>query len=166
MMTLQNAHVKPLDFIRTARKLANGGGKKPQQADLRRAQSTAYYAMFHCLAKCSGDMLVGATSAKRSNAAWRQVYRSLSHTQIKSCCTNQSMMTLFPTDAQDFANVFIDLQVKRHDADYNPKGTFYRSAVLQDVEDAETAIKAFQQIDALDKRAFAAFVVLGKPRRS
>lgn len=158
--------MKPLDFIRTARKLAKGKAKKPQQADLRRAQSTAYYAMFHCLAKCAGDTLIGTNSTTRSNKAWKQVYRSLRHTKIKECCKNTNIMNQFPIDIQDFANVFVDLQIKRHDADYDPRATFYRSAVLQDVEDAETAIRAFLRVGTSDRRAFAAFVVLGKPRQS
>ena len=44
-------------MIVTARKLASASLKKPRQADLRRAISTAYYALFHAMAKDAADML-------------------------------------------------------------------------------------------------------------
>ena len=40
----------PHDLIQTARRLTESGAVQPTQADLRRAVSTAYYALFHCLA--------------------------------------------------------------------------------------------------------------------
>jgi uncharacterized protein (UPF0332 family) len=46
-------------LIVTARKLAKASPKKPRQADLKRAVSTAYYALFHALAKNAADQLVG-----------------------------------------------------------------------------------------------------------
>ena len=46
--------MNPHDLIRMARQLASGdlgsGRGRPRQAELRRAVSTAYYAMFHALA--------------------------------------------------------------------------------------------------------------------
>ncbi len=71
----------PGDLIGIARHLAAGeaGSKqgRPRQADLlRRAVSTACSALFHALAGCGADLLVGATPAYRSNSAWRQVYRA------------------------------------------------------------------------------------------
>ena len=42
--------MNPENFISTARELIPTGQGKPRNTDLRRAVSTAYYAMFHCLA--------------------------------------------------------------------------------------------------------------------
>ena len=42
--------MKPLDLIEAARDMTESGRGRPTQAKLRRAVSTAYYAMFHCLA--------------------------------------------------------------------------------------------------------------------
>ncbi|MCY4171266.1 MAG: hypothetical protein OXF08_06655 [Bacteroidetes bacterium] len=52
----------PLHFIRTAKKLARGRGGKPQQVDLRRAVSTNYYGLFHCVANAYADSLIGTWS--------------------------------------------------------------------------------------------------------
>lgn len=56
--------MNPHDLIETARRLAgaNPGQPTPTQADLRRTVSTAYYALFHCLAGAAADLLVGRTS--------------------------------------------------------------------------------------------------------
>lgn len=66
------------DLLETARKLANANQRRPKQADLRRAVSTAYYAVFHALAHECADRFIG-TGDQRSEAAWTQVYRALEH---------------------------------------------------------------------------------------
>ena len=70
------------DFIETARHLTSSTGR-PRQTDLRRAVSTTYYALFHCLAACYADTIVGGPGAKRSKPAWRQAYRALNHGSAK-----------------------------------------------------------------------------------
>ena len=66
------------ELIVTASKLAKPNPMKPRQADLKRAVSTAYYALFHTLAQTCADHLIG-TGLRRNNPAWSQVYRSLEH---------------------------------------------------------------------------------------
>jgi hypothetical protein len=68
-------------------------------------------------------------------------------------------MKKFPKGIEDFANKFVELQVKRHEADYDPSKTFYKSAVLQDVADATTVIEKFRAEPISDRRAFAASVL-------
>ncbi|HVY50205.1 MAG TPA: hypothetical protein VHA07_01450 [Devosia sp.] len=65
--------MKPGDLIAQARRLANASPKRPRDADLRRAVSAAYYALFQAIAKASADLLVGSAGASRSDKAWRQV---------------------------------------------------------------------------------------------
>ena len=48
------------DLLATARRLAKASPQKPRQSDLKRAISTAYYALFHAMARNAADMLVGA----------------------------------------------------------------------------------------------------------
>ena len=45
------------ELIPTARRLANVNVRRPRQADLKSAVSTAYYALFHTLAKECADRL-------------------------------------------------------------------------------------------------------------
>lgn len=155
--------MKALHLIRTARKLARGRGGKPQQADLRRAISTAYYALFHCAAKAYADALIG-TSKTRNDLAWRQVYRSLVHTQVARCCNNKEIMKQFSQEIQDFGYIFSILQSRRYDADYDPYETFYRSEVLRDIKHAEDAINNFGKTKLYDRKAFVAFATTN-PRK-
>ncbi|MDE2646208.1 MAG: hypothetical protein OXI05_10300 [Bacteroidota bacterium] len=146
----------PTHFIRTARKLARGRGGKPQQVDLRRAVSTAYYALFHCAAKAYADALIG-TARTRNNLAWKQAYRSLVHAQVARCCNRKEIMEQFSPEIQEFAHVFSLLQSKRYDADYDPSETFHRSEVLKDIKDAENAITNFKEAKLYERKAFVTF---------
>jgi hypothetical protein len=103
--------------------------------------------------------MIGGGGAARSDEAWKQVYRALEHGNAKNACKNQAVMKRFPKAIEDFGNKFLEMQLKRHVADYDPDGKFYKSAVLQDILDAETVIRAFRAAPTKDRRAFAAFVL-------
>ena len=149
------------DLLNTADDLVSGTGKarKPRQSNLRRAVSTAYYAMFHCLASCCADTLVGSQGADRSKPAWRQVYRALEHGFAKNSCRNQSIVKKFPKEIEDFANAFVALQEKRHSADYDPLSSFSKLEVISDIAATRQTIKSFRSVHIKDRRAFAAFVL-------
>lgn len=152
-----------LELIETARDLASGTPHKPRQAALRCAVSAAYYALFHCLMRTCADSFVGATKAQRSDAAWRQVYRALDHGNCKKRCAQVDKFD-FPQPILDFATVFIEMQDKRHRADYHPAPSLIRSEVMADIEESENAIGGLERSKRRDKRAFAAFVLF--PRRA
>jgi hypothetical protein len=84
--------------------------------------------MFHTLAGCCADTPIGGSSAVRSKPAWNQVYRALDHGAAKAACENKTTMGKFPQSIQDFANNFVQMQIKRHDADYNPDCKLFKSA--------------------------------------
>lgn len=153
----------PYDLIRIARQLASGelgsGRGRPRQAELRRAVSMAYYAMFHALARCAADMLVGATPSRRSQAAWRQAYRALEHGHARNQCNNATMMSEFPDGIQRFGELFISNQMLRHNADYDPYATYSRFAVLQVIDGIERVIPEFDAVPAIDRRAFAVYAL-------
>lgn len=149
--------LKPLDLIASARLLI-AGNSKPSQANLRRATSTAYYALFHCLARACADLMVGGQNADRSKHAWKQVYRALDHGPAKTACVN-GLIQKFPKPIEDFANTFAAMQSKRHDADYNPSVKLTKSEVVQDIASVERAIIAFGSEGTKDRRAFCAFVL-------
>ena len=94
--------LNPRDLMATARGLAEGGPRRPSQANLRRAVGTAYYALFHCLAGTAADLLIGGNRSE----AWHQVYRALEHGSAKSACRNRQAMQRFPLEVQDFADTF------------------------------------------------------------
>ena len=135
------------------------------QAYLRRAVSTAYYALFHMLAQCCADLLIGSAGAARSRPAWNQTYRALEHAFAKQACLNKQIIAKFPQEIQDFANMFIQMQIERHNADYDPDKRFFKSAVLVNIAACEVAIADFANAPLKDRRAFAAWVLL-KQRKS
>lgn len=155
----------PDDLLKTAAFLVHSGSNRPRQADLRRAVSTAYYAMFHALAKCGADSLVGSAGAQRSDEAWKQAYRALDHGFVRKACDKKDIFTKFPSEIQDFANLFLEMQVKRHKADYDPNEKLFKSAVLVDINRVESVVEKFKTASLKDRRAFAIFVLLRPPRK-
>lgn len=140
------------DLIATARILVERGSS---QADLRRAVSTAYYAVFHCLAATAADLLMG----RRRDEAWHQVYRVLEHGKARSACRHQQAMQGFPPEIQDFADTFVVLQDARHQADYALRGRYDRLDALAAIDRAEKAIEAIARADVRCRRSFAAHVL-------
>jgi uncharacterized protein (UPF0332 family) len=150
--------VQPLDLLDTAEVLLKTGPKKLKDANLRRAHSTVYYALFHCLAKTCADLLIGSTRATRSNHAWQQTYRALCHGPAKKACGLPKVAT-FPNAIRDFANEFVKMQKKRHSADYDPLARVQKSEVKADIETARQTINDFLAAPPKDRRAFCAFVL-------
>lgn len=151
--------MKPSDLIATARRtLGNSGTRRPRQTDLKRAMSTAYYAVFHQLCWNAADTFIGGQSAQRSTPAWRQVYRSVEHGFAKKQCRNTAKICLFPQEIQDIANTFVELQVERHAADYDPLHRLVRSEVKSEIDRAEQVIRGFRTVPIRDRRAFAAWI--------
>lgn len=150
----------PSNLIATAFALADTGRPgRPRQTDLRRAVSTAYYALFHCLAASCADLLVGGSGADRSKPAWEQTYRALEHGVVRRRCQAATIRE-FPPGIRHFANVFLDQQGKRHRADYAPTDNFPKQIVLQDIHYVVDAIARFQQAPVKDRRAFAVYLLL------
>ena len=116
--------MNPRDLIRIARQLASGavGGNRgrPRQAELRRAVSAAYYALFHALAHCCANRLAGSG---RAEASWIQTYRALEHRHARNQCNDQSAMSVFPAGIQDFGKIFVLMQRQRQQADYSASAT-------------------------------------------
>lgn len=147
-------------MIVTARKLANASPNKPRQADLKRAVSTAYYALFHAMAKDAADRLVGV-GPNRPDKAWRHMYRALQHGEAKSACEAVRNLN-FPNGLKSCADAFVALQQKRHDADYNPDSRVLRADALAAIQQAEDAITALRAAPMRDRRAFAVQILMKK----
>jgi hypothetical protein len=140
-------------LLNTASDLLEGSRGRPRQANLKRAVSTVYYSLFHCLARCGADLMIGSAQEARRQAAFE-------HTAAYKACTNPTILLSFSPAMRSFARTFADLQTKRHDADYDPSSRFRKSAVVQDVSDALTALTAFGGASGAERRAFVAAVLL------
>ena len=153
--------VSQRDLLETARDLAGvPGGLSPSQSSLRRAVSTTYYALFHCMAENCADMLVGEVGSGRSEPAWLQAYRALEHGRAKERCQRQDFIRRFPLQIRGFAENFAAMQGKRQTADYDPSESFDQSAVILDINNTENAIAQFRQAPERDRRAFAVYVLM------
>lgn len=116
--------------------------------------------MFHTLARCAADCLVGGKAPARTRKAWLQAYRAIDHGQVRGQCdANKPIVQRFPGPIQDFAALFITMQQKRHSADYDPFHKSTKSEVNVDIARVEAAIAGFEGCDIIDRRAFAAFVI-------
>ena len=143
------------DLIETARRLTADGAALPTQSDLRRAVSTAYYALFHCLAATAADLLTGSSE----NPEWHQVYRALEHGKARGACQQQDVMRTFPTGIRTFGDTFVDLQKARQQADYAQVGEYSKLVALDAINTAEDVIKEFEQADTRHRRSFAVHVL-------
>jgi len=149
------------DLIALANRLASASPNKPRQADLRRGVSTAYYALFHAMAKNVADSMAGAVKGKRSEQAWSQAYRGLQHGDAKAACEairNQNVSQ----DIKDCADAFVELQSARHAADYDPLHRLTRAEALLAVRRAKDAIGKLRAATTKDRRAFAVLTLIRK----
>ncbi len=155
--------MNPSDLIDSARQRAGGVAPfqrgRPRQTDLQRAVSDAYYAMFHTLATCCADLLIGIGYAARRLPEWRQIYRALEHGYARQQCSNRRALAQFPAEIQRFGRHFAEAQQLRHLADYDPDTTLAREDVLQLIDETERIIAAFNAAPADRRRAFAVHVL-------
>ncbi|WP_434722722.1 hypothetical protein [Mesorhizobium sp. RIZ17] len=118
------------------------------------------------MARTCANLLIGGVGAERSKHAWVEVYRSLAHGTAKSACEDKKTMGKFPAQIDDFANKFVEMQSKRHEADYNPEAKFYRSDVLADIESVKIVIDNFSMASTKDRRAFASWVLFRNTKKN
>jgi hypothetical protein len=153
------------DLLAQATHLARLDPRRPKQANLRRAFSAIYYALFHFLIDQSCRMIVGT---QPSQVPFRQVLgRAFAHADMKSACTSFAGGTLkqgackglpsgfnIPPQVRQIAAAFVDLQARRHDADYDLTERFLRSDVFGTIRQAELAIERFNSLPTSDEKKF------------
>ena len=146
-------------LLTQAEKLASGN--RPSGADLRRAVSSTYYALFHAICALCADELLGKRPTTRR--AWVQVYRAVDHGNAENAC-KMCKQYGFPADIVTFSRAFEALKKKREDADYNPfpEKKLTKADVAEDIGSAKEALKALTNVEKPHKKAFAAFILFKK----
>lgn len=145
-----------VELIRASRLLASG---QPSQEALRRAVSTAYYAMFHALATSNADLIVGArTPVNQSD--WIATYRSLQHYRAENPL--HGWPHLFSPPVRNFAIVIGVIKRRREDADYNPAANFAQNQVVTWIDRAEQAIMDFNVASAQERAMVAIATLAGR----
>lgn len=157
-------------FLRQARSLSRTAGPgRPQQINLRRSISAAYYAVFHLLINCAVESSVPAVpNGLRARAA-----RALQHGELKNMCRDFSganppkvLATVLPVtlsgDLRTIAKNFTDLQEARHAADYDTSLKLSQTDALAAVQQAEQAFQCWQTIQGTDEaNVFLSALVFG-----
>lgn len=126
---------------------------RPTDEALRRAISTAYYAMFHALATSNADCIIGNPRDAFARHAWDRVYRGLEHGSAK--VQLQQDQQLFPPGIRQFADAFGQLQDVRHQADYDNAEIFSVDLANTWIDRAEEAIRGFMQVSVPERTAVA-----------
>lgn len=146
-----------------------GGGGAPRQADLRRAISSAYYGVFHAVLTEAADSFVGKT--QRHTPRYELVYRSINHGSLRSICEDVVKTTIpakfskyeprggFGPDLKALATAVIELQEKRHAADYDPLFRARRSDAVLAVATGRTALVRLSSSSSTRRKAFLSLVV-------
>lgn len=157
-------------LIDTARELAGvvgdtpTGPGRPRQIRLRRALSTAYYAMFHTLCRSNAETLIGSAPVTQGTESLVWAYRSLNHGSAKRNLAGYRPNSQIHRDIASFSRVFSNLQEHRHDADYDPRKVYTRREVDTLINQAEAAIETFEAVSAQDRRDLAAYLLLARNR--
>ena len=147
--------IDPEELIDTCHKLVpQSADPPPSQADLRRAVSIAYYAVFHTLAASNAELIAGQPQSSMSAYAWERVYRRLDHGRARN--NLRAVLNLLSQTGEYFARTFIDLQDLRQEADYDPNFSITRTITLNAIAQAETAIRNFVQLTQEERRLLAA----------
>ena len=131
------------NLIDVARHLAAMPGKAGQrQAALRRAVSTAYYALFHQLCFLVADELVGWSKTEQL----APIYRLIDHGPVERVLSSDAAGRL-GEDVAKIGSTFRDLQALRRDADHSQPGRlgyeaklFSKTETLSFITQAERAI--------------------------
>jgi len=140
------------DLIEQAEHLAKREPKRPRQASLRRAVSSAYYAVFHMLVADGGLKLIPNSPALLRS----QSQRAFAHGEMKKACEQFAKpnagsfahLVNLPLEPElnQIGAAFVDLQEARHRADYDMSETFDRVSVLQTIDQATKATVAWKTV--------------------
>ena len=143
--------IDPQELIDACRKLL---APPPSDADIRRAISTAYYALFHTLAASNAELIAGQPSSVISEHAWERTYRRLEHGRARN--NLRADRNLLSQSGDDFVALFIEAQGYRLQADYDPNAPVNLSLAANIVTRAGAAVRSFVQLTEEERRFLAA----------
>lgn len=141
------------DLLAQAQLLALADAKRPRQANLKRAVSACYYALFHLLSDEAAHRMVRGSGREFHR---NLVRRAMTHGEMRNACqyilgrdagvTLQGEGIVLGTDLLSIASTFLDLQQEREQADYDLRTRYTRPVVLDLVSQATTAVEAWDRL--------------------
>ena len=156
--------MNPDQLLELAQELARREQGYPRQSSLKRALSTAYYALFHAIAyECVAQTIGWGFKSDRYWQIVTPLYRAFDHrtaTQLFLRLRNDSATSV---ELKQVGRAFIELQEARIAADYDPSARFTRTRTLQLLEQASVAVQLLKALLA-EERRFLAIQLITKPR--
>lgn len=156
------------DLLGLAELLAGRVEEAIGEAALRRAMSTAYYALFHAICHLCAEELVGRHGYWET---FTPIYRTPEHGALKAFfekCREKKdpgRPTYIGPDVAKIAETFIELQEARHRADYDPEPfAASRTDVIELAAMARKAVDVLRGLD-YDVRVFLAVSIVAKSRK-
>jgi uncharacterized protein (UPF0332 family) len=163
--------IKPAWLLRQANELVAGAGLgQPRNANLRRANSSAYYALFHHIALSTAAYLLPGCLPEDH---WHMV-RHVPHKGVRKVCdwvagasnppasVAYSMLKVRANVAlRDVASTFTDMYEVRHDADYNHFAEVNKAATISNIDSVRDAMtKLTNNASTADGQRFLAHVAM------
>lgn len=148
-------------FFETAVLLTEMNGPA-SAAQIRRAISSLYYAVYHSLALKFADALVGGGVEGGLEKAWVEVYRSIEHQKCSAACrelADRKVPKPFPRQIKLLAADVAQLYEQRLAADYDPT---YQPTMIQLnslLGMVEGHISYIAQLPERDAKALAVWVL-------
>jgi len=143
----------PEDLLEQARHLARRDPKRPKQASLRRAVSTAYYALFHLL-------IVETTKNWKRPEERFTLARMFEHALMAKACVskrdalnahfkrNPPQSTRLDIDKHLHAvtETFVEMLQHLHTADYDSSTKWTRTETLEKLDTVQAAFQSWKSI--------------------
>ncbi len=167
------------DLLAVAQALLRQHRRRPNQAFLRRAVSSAYYGVFHFLIEQATAEIAGAGPGNAlARAFWA---RKFNHSQMNETCKQIGSQNNWPksvvenlspsanaiatpnAEIQRISQTFTTLQQARHSADYDPLKRFTKEGVTQWYESAKEVVTQWQKIPKGSERSFFLYLLFHGP---
>lgn len=160
------------DLLEQAQQLALHDRRRPKQANLRRAISTAYYAVFHLLVEAAAHRMARDVQSRRV------IQRSFEHKAMKEFALElapapqkgnsapgpsrkvRGYFETVPAELWTVAEGFWRLQHQRHLADYDPDFSPDRATALEAVADARDVFDAWHFVESANRTEADRFLTL------
>ncbi len=143
-------------LLNQARRLARLDPRRPQQANLRRAVSGAYYALFHFLIDEANRLLLGTTPGHAGlrnltarafvHAEMAAASRTFAGGTLPATIVRQVGTLTIPAPLRELAEQFSLTQDRRHLADYDRVTRFSRVEVLLLIDGVELALAGWGSV--------------------
>lgn len=131
----------------------------------RRAVSTAYYAVFHALAKACADRLLPVENSTRE---YERVYRALDHGPLKSAAERERNDLLKGSPrVLDLLDLVVLLQAERERADYLPpvSGVFSLDRTRELIEQARIVVREVESLTDAERDKLAVSLMFKAPAK-